>query len=317
MLTFSSTAGENNLDRTQSIQAAYSFGQEIFPSLMQTGNIVPLAVVSQDIPAIFANFTFNRTYCKPSIRLAHADIVPFPLFAGIDYFGAQIEGVEQDRNLKLRWQLSVSDCLGCQFSKLVKRNFQPACVFFFDVQPRAPWYGNATIIQRYLYDSMAGSVLSGGMMVQFTDGLHFLCPLERLCVIDDEKQMAVIFPEQTEQHIQGDLLHYGRTVPDAAPEEFAMICSMGRVSQCFCEAVNRYFVCDSYGHRQSPEVLPGSLGKMFSDWCEKTFEFFGNSADCNHMASPMISFCLCKSYRQSRPFLFDVFSNHKFTNRSV
>jgi len=96
-----------------------------------------------------------------------------------------------------------------------------------------------------------------------------------------------------------------------------MIGSMGRVPQCFGEAVNRYFVCDSDGHRQSPEVLPGSLGKMVFDWREKTFEFFGHSADCNHMASPMISFCLYKSYRPSRPFLFDVFSNHKFTNRSV
>jgi hypothetical protein len=31
----------------------------------------------------------------------------------------------------------------------------------------------------------------------------------------------------------------------------------------------------------------------------------------------MISSCSYKPYRQSRPFLFDLFSNHNFNNRSV
>ena len=96
-----------------------------------------------------------------------------------------------------------------------------------------------------------------------------------------------------------------------------MIGSMNRVPQSSGEAVNRYFVGDGDGHCQSPEVLPCSLVEMVSDRLEKTLDFFWNSADFNHMASPMISPCVYKSYRQSRPFLFELFSNHKFTNRSV
>jgi hypothetical protein len=97
----------------------------------------------------------------------------------------------------------------------------------------------------------------------------------RVRVIDDEKQMMVIFPEQPKQHIQINLLHYNRTIPDATPEEFAMIGTMSRVPQSFDEAVNRYFLFDINGHWRSPEVFPGSLGKIVSDWRENILSFLG------------------------------------------
>ena len=96
-----------------------------------------------------------------------------------------------------------------------------------------------------------------------------------------------------------------------------MIGSMSRAPKYLGQAVNSRSVTDGDGHYQSPKVLPSSLGKMVSDRLEKTLQFFWNFADCNHMASPTISTCTYKYYRQSRPFLFDVFSNHKFENRSV
>ncbi|MFB0553647.1 MAG: hypothetical protein ACETWQ_10085, partial [Phycisphaerae bacterium] len=69
----------------------------------------------------------------------------------------------QDRDPKLSWQRSVSDCLSGQFGKLAERNFQLVGVFFFDVQPRIPWYGDPTIVQTNLYDGMASSIFVGGV----------------------------------------------------------------------------------------------------------------------------------------------------------
>jgi hypothetical protein len=64
-------------------------------------------------------------------------------------------------------------------------------------------------------------------------------------------------------------------------------------------------------------VLPWPLGKMLAKGFEKTLEFSWDFADCNHTASPMISFYCYKSYRQSRPFLFDNCHHQNLRNRSV
>ena len=190
-------------------------------------------------------------------------------------------------------------------------------MFFLDVQPRAPRYSNTTIIQADLHDGMTSSILAGGVVTQSAYCLHLLGSFEVLSIIDDEEQVSVFFGKQAQEHVQGDLLHYDRLIPDAAPEELPMIGSVGRASQCFAELVNGSAVVDSDGQYQSPEVLPRSLREMLVNWSEKTLQFFGNSADSNHMASPMISICSYKSYRQDRPILFDAFRNHKSTNRSV
>jgi len=122
-------------------------------------------------------------------------------------------------------------------------DFQLGSMFFLDVQPRAPRDGNTTIIQTNLHDGMACSVLTAGVMVQFANSIHFLSMLKGLSIINDEKQMPVLFREQTPQHIQSNLLHYNRIIPDAAPEKFTMI---GPVSPPLVSP------------RESPEVLwPG------------------------------------------------------------
>ena len=209
------------------------------------------------------------------------------------------------------------DCLCCQASKLAEWDFEAGGVFLFNVQPRAPRDGYTTIIQRDFYDSMSGSILAGGVVMQSAYGCHLLGPLESLRIVDDEKQIPVIFLKQTKQHIQGNLLHYDGTVPDAAPEKFTMVGSMSRVPQCLGQSVNGYCMSDGDSHCQGPKVLPCSLVKMVSEGLEKTLQFFGDIADCNHMASLVISDCIYNSYRQSRPFFFWVLCNHKFKNRSV
>jgi hypothetical protein len=317
MLTFPPAAREDNLDHTQLVQATNSFSQAIFSGFTQAGNVAPLPAVSQNVPVVFAQFAFNRTNRKPPIRLAYADIMPFLLFAGINYFGAQIEGIKQDSNPKLSGQAGFTDGLGCQFGKFAEGDFYFPSMFFLNIQPRTPGDGNSMIIQTNLYDSMAGSIFAGGVVTQFAYCFHFLCPLERLGIIDDEKQIKVFSVEQTKQHIQSNLLHYNGLIPDATPVKLAMVGSMCRVTQGFSQTVYGCSMADGDGHYQSPKVFPRSCGEMLTKRLEKTLEFFRNFADCNHMASPAISFCFYHSYRQSRPFLFDVFGNHKFNNRSV
>jgi hypothetical protein len=317
MLTFSSATREDDLNFPQLFELPDSFSQLVFFGLTQAGNVVPLAIFSQNIPAVFAELVFERTIRKPSISLAYANIMPPSLFAGIDYNGAKIEGVKQNSSTELGRQPSIADCLGCQLGKLLKRNLQLVNMFFLDVQPRTPRNGNTTIIKANLYDGMAGSIFTAGVVMQFANTLHLFGSLEGLCIIDDEKQMAVFLSEQTEQHIQSNLLHYNGVIPETTPEKFTMISSMSRISQHFGEPVDRCAMTDRDSHYEGPKVLPSSLGKMVSERFEKTLQFSGYFADSNHKASPTIISCIYNCYRLSRPFLFDVFGNHKFKNRSV
>jgi len=127
--------------------------------------------------------------------------------------------------------------------------------------------------------------------------------------------MLVFSGKQTVQHIQIDLLHHHRTIPDAAPEELTVIGSMGRASQRFGQPLDRCAMAKSDGHHQSPEVLPRALAEVLTMGQEKTLQFFRNSADSNHKASFMRTTCSYKSYRQDKPFFLEICRNYKITNR--
>jgi len=199
----------------------------------------------------------------------------------------------------------------------VEGNLQFASVFFLDVQQRTSGDYDAAVIQGHLYDSMTDSVFAGGVVAQFANAFHLFCSLEGLGVIDNEEQITVLFIEQTHQHIQGNLLHYYRFIPDASPEKFAMIGAMSTVPQQLDESINRTAMADTYRQYHRPEIAVYMFGNLFFDRLEKTLQFFGNFADCNHMAFLSISVCQYNSYRPSRPFLFNSFGNHNFDNRSV
>jgi hypothetical protein len=317
MLILPPATREDDLNCTQLVELPDSFSQPVRFGFTQAGNVVPLALVSQNIPAVFAKFSFNRTIRKPSISLAYANIMPSSLFAGIDYYGAQIKSVKQNSNLEPARQRGTSDCPGCQFSKLAEGDFEAGGMLFLNVQPGTPRDGNTTIIQANLYDGVAGSIFAGGVMTQFANGLHLGGSLESLRIIDDEKQTAVLLSEQAKQHIQSNLLHYNGTVPDTAPEKLPVIRSMSRMPQGFSESVQRCAVTDCDSHYQSPKVLPSWFGEMGFERFEKTLQFSGYFADSNHTASPTITSCLQNCYRLSGPFLFDNCYHQLLRNRSV
>jgi hypothetical protein len=246
MFTLPFTTGENYLDHTQLVQLADSLSQSVFLSFTKAGNVAPDAAVSQNIPAVPSKFAFNRSNRKPSIRLAYAYKMPFSLFAGIDHIGAKIKSIKQNGNIEFFRQSSFSDCLSSQFGKLIKCNIQFAGMFFFDIQQRGPWNGDTTVVQTHFQNGMAGSILAGGVVVKFANGLHLFGSFEGLGIIDNEKQMAVLFIEQTREHIQGDLLHDYRFIPDASPEEFTVISAMSTVLQQLDEFVNRTAMTDAY-----------------------------------------------------------------------
>jgi hypothetical protein len=317
LFTLSPAAGKNHLNLPQLIQTPESLCQAILSGLTQAGNAVPLAALSQDITAISAELALSRTYLKPPIRLTYADIMPSLLSAGSNYIGAQIKGIKQHRDLKTFGQAGLPDGLGCQFCKLVEGKFQLGSMFFFDVQPAAPGDGHTAIIQAHFQDSVAGCIFASGVMMEFAYPCHLFGSLEGLRIIEDEKQIGVFFLEQAKQHIQSDILHHYGLVPAASPEEFAMIGSVSGASEDFGQFIDSCTVAYGDSHYQSPEVLPWPLGKMLAKGFEKTLEFSWDFADCNHTASPMISFYCYKSYRQSRPFLFDNCHHQNLRNRSV
>ncbi|MFH1616848.1 MAG: hypothetical protein ABIG61_17410, partial [Planctomycetota bacterium] len=144
-------------------------------------------------------------------------------------------------------------------------------MFFFDVQQRGSWNSNATIVQAHFQNGVAGSVLSGGMMTQFANSLHLFGSFESLGVIDNEKQMFVLLGEQTPQHIQCNLLHYYRFIPDASPEKFAMISAMSTVTQQPNEPVNRTTITNTDRQQHRPEIAVYMFRNLFFDRLEKTF----------------------------------------------
>ena len=153
--------------------------------------------------------------------------------------------------------------------------------------------------------------------MQFANSIHFLGSLESLCIVDDEKQMAVLFGKQAKQHIQGNLLHYDGLIPDATPEQFTVISAMGTVMQRLDELVDRAAMTDTDRQYHRPEVAINMFGNLPFDRLEKTLQFSGDFADGNHTASMLISTYYQDTYRQMRLFLIDNHYHQSPSNRSV
>jgi hypothetical protein len=173
------------------------------------------------------------------------------------------------------------------------------------------------IVQADFQNGMTDSIFAGGMMIQSANRFDLFGSLQGLSVIDNEKQMPVFPGEQASQHVQGYLLHYSGLIPVASPEEFAVICPMGTVTQRFDEFVNRAAMTDTDRQYHRPEIAIDMFGNLFFDGFEKTLHFFGDFADGNHTASLLISFSLHNTYRQSKLFLFDNHYHQNPSNRSV
>jgi hypothetical protein len=190
-------------------------------------------------------------------------------------------------------------------------------MFFFDVQQRGPWNGYAPIVQAHFQNGMAGSIFSRGVVVKFANGLHLFGSFESLGVVDNEEQVAVLFIEETRDHIQGNLLGYYRFIPYASPEEFTVICAMGTVPQRLDEFINSASMTDTYRQYHRPEIAVNVFGNLLFRGLEKTLPFSWDFADVSHTASLQISGCLHNAYRQTKLFLFDNNYHQNPSNRSV
>jgi hypothetical protein len=64
-------------------------------------------------------------------------------------------------------------------------------------------------------------------------------------------------------------------------------------------------------------VIPRGLGETVSLRSEKRSCFRGDPVDSNHKVSPAIVAALHSTYRQERPYLFDLYPDHISPNPSV
>jgi hypothetical protein len=97
------------------------------------------------------------------------------------------------------------------------------------------------------------------------------------------KGLAVFFVKQIPDHVDGDVLHDCRFIPETSPEELTVVGPVSRASQCLCQTLYGDSVGNGDSHNQAPEVLPCSVGEMVFERFEKTFEFSGYVADCSRL----------------------------------
>ena len=310
-------ACKDNVDLAKSLHKAFAHRNAIESRTAKPLDALPAAAVTQHIAAVIAQTSADAADGEVAIGLCNADIMPFTFFAGFDDTGAQIERIEQDRHVERVRNGRRHDRFGGQFGEFAKWQTQFTRVLSFDVEPGAPWYGDASIIETGLENHVAFGVCSARVQMDGSDRIHDFGIFERLCLVDDQEQPSVFLRAEPAEQIQGDLLYDQGFIPGGPPKKFAVIGPVGGVSEGPGQAIDRGAMADSKGHDQRPEVFPRLFGEVAFEGFEKTVQFFGNFADCNHTVSPTIIVCGYKCYRLKRPFLFGVNSYHDSDNRSV
>ncbi len=317
VLSLAPPTRKDRLYHTKFAQLANTLGQAIRPFHPQTSDRGPSPVTPQDIPAVGTEFVLPAVDEEVAIGLAHAHKMEPAGPAGIRDERAEIVRVEQDRRRDVLRQDNVPDRLSGQFRQLAEWPLQSQGGVLFEVQPRTPWDRHAAIPQADLQNSMAGAVLTSGVMKQLAYTGHLLCTFEGLCVVDDQVAFAAVFAVQPPEGIRGDLLNDRRFVPVTSPEEFAVVGSVGGASQQFGKAFNGAAMSYGDGHHQPAEVLICRPGKMRFERAEKSVEFLRDFVACNHAAIPSISCCWYNPYRQNSPLFFCATYHRGIPNRSV
>src|SRR5690606_2732694 len=90
----------------------------------QDGKLIQLPAVVQDIHAVFAQLVGLRLDLKTAIRSPYADKTPLSFLAGVDDLGAQIERIEQDRDLEMVRQDRLPDGLPGELGEFEKLDSQ-------------------------------------------------------------------------------------------------------------------------------------------------------------------------------------------------
>ena len=262
---------EDNLDKVQLVHGSNALREFIAGCFPEPLNTVPPTRTIQKVLTIRTHLMFRSVGCQPTIGLADTDIPPLPLF---DHSGAEIERIEQDGHVELIRNLCIMNDIFGQSSQFLEAEIKLFGVFFFDVQPGAKRNRHTSVPETCLDNVMSVTIFSGGMMMDLSDSLHLLGPLNGLSVVDDEQALfasLLIEPSEHTPCLVGDHIHL---VKLTSPQEFAMIRSVRGVPQQLYEPVNGRSVADAdcYDERTIIGVHVGSYPAF--DRLEKICCFF-------------------------------------------
>jgi hypothetical protein len=164
---------------------------------------------------------------------------------------------------------------------------------------------------------MAHAVFAGGMMMNLADSLHFLSPLNRLSIINNQQAVLASFFVEPFENFAGLIFDHSHLAKPASPEEFAVIGAVSAVSQEFDQPADGAAVTDA--DSQDKIAVIGINVSRDTVFCrlEKSFDFLRDFADSNHKASMPVNIGFQSVYRLERPFLFNHHYHQISFNRSV
>ena len=246
-----SSLGENNLNAAQFVHGSNTLSKLIagcFPESMDT---VPAPSAVENVPAIRAHLVLDRIDGKPTIGLANADIAPFPFFAGVDNYRTKIEGIKQNGDIELSWDLCAANNITSQRSELLKGDLEPFGMLFLHIQPGAKGDRHPSIKQAGFEDRMSIAILSSGMVVDLSDRLHFLGPFDGLRIINNQQALFAPLLVKPFEHSHGLLPNDSFLVKLTSPKEFAMIGSVRAVPKQLDELVKGGLMAHTNSHDET------------------------------------------------------------------
>jgi len=312
-----SAFGKDDFNCAQFIHRSHTLSKFIVGCFFKPLDAVPSARSVKNISAVFTNFMFDRINGKPAIRLADANITPFPLLAGIDDSRAKIERIKQHGDIEFLRYVGVENNLPRQFRQFPKRLLKALGVFFFDVQPRAQRDRYSPVEQTGFENRMAHTIFTRSMVMNLADCLHIPGSLDRLRIIDNQQAVFTTFLIEPLENSIRLLFHDRRRIKFASPEKLAVIGAVSCISQELDQPANRAAVADTNGQDEIAIIRIDVSRYLVVDRFEKRFDFLRNFADSNHKASLPVNIGFHSVYRLERLFLLD-HSIHKIRyHRSV
>jgi hypothetical protein len=151
------------------------------------------------------------------------------------------------------------------------------------------------------------------MMMDLSDRLHLLGPLNGLCIIDNEQALFASLLIEPSEHTPCLMSHHSHFVKLTSPQEFAMISSVRGVPQQLYESVNGCSVADADCYDQWAIIAVHVGCYPAFDRLEKSCCFLWDFTDSKHKASMLGSIAQHNTYRHSR---LSLFKHHYLQNRA-
>jgi hypothetical protein len=161
------------------------------------------------------------------------------------------------------------------------------------------------------------TVLSGGVVMDLSNGLHLLGPFDSLRIIDDQQALLASSSIEPFEHSQGLLTDDFVLVKLTSPKELTMVSSMCSTSHEFDKPIDRSTMANAHSHHESAIIgINVSRHTTFSG-LEKSCCFSRDFSDSKHKASVPKSTARYNTYRHSRLLLFNHHYRQNRSNRSV